>query len=274
MKSTLKRAAAALAVAVSVAGSAEAGPILLIEDQGGFGSASSVLMCKGFTVTAIGNEFVNGFPTLLDGAFLNGFDMVVYGERGIGSGGQMSAAVRASLEGYVQQGGHLLVTGYDTLGSPTDPELAALLRVALPGDLNSTDPSWNVANLDHPIINGPFGNFQGVSFDAQGYDDDEFELGAGTIALVTMDNNQVRLALNDLPGAAGSVGYWNGGVSGTTTNAQPDFSSGGGPESVFLNWACWATGCSAAQVAEPSTLGIASLALALGVCTSRTRRTP
>ena len=269
MKNALRRIAGTLITSGCLVAIAQAGPILLIEDQGGFGGAATVLTNDGFTVQVVNNEFANGFANLRDTVFLNGFDMVVYGERGGGVGGIMSVPVQQSLEAYVQQGGHLLVTGYDTLGSPTDHNLAALMRLNSPGDHVSYDPAWNVANLNHPILNGPFGSFQGLSFSARGYDDDRFTLGAGTIALATMNNQQVRVSLNDLPGAAGSVGYWNGGLAGMTSNAQPDFSSGDNTEDIFLNWGCWATSCQV--VPEPSTLVLTAFGLALGAFTRRRR---
>jgi hypothetical protein len=232
-----------------------AGPILLIEDQGGFGNASTVLTSNGFSVTVVNNEFANGRANLLNGAFLAGFDFVVYGERGDGSGAVMPAGVQASLEAYVQGGGHLLVTGHDTLGSPTDANLATLLRVTSPGDNISYQSGWNVANIDNPILNGPFGDFRGTSFAATGYDDDDFDAGVGTVVLVTMNDGDERLVFNDLAGVAGSVGYWNGGNSGSG-NAQPDFSDGGSPQDIFLNWAAFATANGASQapaVPEPAT---------------------
>jgi hypothetical protein len=32
------------------------------------------------------------------------------------------------------------------------------------------------------------------------------------------------------------VGYWNGGLPGTTSNAQPDFTDNGNPEAIFRNY--------------------------------------
>jgi len=213
----------------------------LIEDQGGFGDTADVLAANGFDVTVVTNEYANGYANLLDGEFLSGFGFVVYGERGNGSGSVLPESVRASLEAYIQAGGNLLVTGYDTLGSPTDGALAALVRVLSPSDLVSGNTTWVVSNNNHPILNGPFGDFRGQEFVATGYDDDALtpDSANGAVELVTTGNPRVtgKIIFTDLPSPAGSVGYWNGGVSGTSNDAQPDFNDGGTPQAVFLNYA-------------------------------------
>ncbi|MCW8984236.1 MAG: hypothetical protein OQK55_02755 [Thermoanaerobaculales bacterium] len=240
-------------LALAIANVGLAANVLLIEDQGGFGGAAGILTGDGHTVTEINNEFANGYANLLNGAFLAGFDIVVWGARGDGSGTVTPAGVITSLESYIQAGGHLLVTGYDTIGSPDDPGLAGLVRSSTFGDQVSSDPNWVTGAFDNYILNGPYGDFRSLSFVATGYDDDNLTAdgGAGAIALVTFPPGD-RVIFTDLPGAAGSVGYWNGGVSGSG-NAQPDFSDGGNPQNIFRNWV---EGSSGALVAvDVPTLG-------------------
>lgn len=224
-------------LALTVSNLGLAANVLLIEDQGGFGGASAVLTGDGHTVTVINNEFANGYANLLNGAFLAGFDIVVWGARGAGSGNVTPAGVITSLESYIQAGGNLIVTGYDTIGSPTDTGLAGLVRSSTAGDQVSGDPNWTTAAVDNFILNGPYGDFRSLSFVATPYDDDNLTAdgAAGAIALVTFPPGD-RIIFTDLPGAGGSVGYWNGGLAGTVTNAQPDFSDGANPQDIFRNW--------------------------------------
>lgn len=226
-----------LVVLVVMAFPAWGANVLLIEDQGGFGTADTILTGDGHTVTVINNEYAGGYTNLTNQSFLSTFDIIVWGERGAGTGSVANAGALSALETYIQNGGHLLVTGYDTLGSPSDSGLAGLVRSTTYSDLVSNNPNWVTANIDNCILNGPYGDFRNLSFSATGYDDDVLtaDTAQGAVALVTNSSTQ-RLIYTDLPDPAGSVGYWNGGLSGTSTNAQPDFSDGGNPQNIFRNW--------------------------------------
>lgn len=253
-----------------------AGPILLVEDQGGFGGASAVLESNGFDTAIVNNEYANGHVHLLDASFLGQFDFVVYGERGDGLGALMSQNVADSLEQYIQSGGDLLVTGFDTLGSPFDPILAALVRSSTAGDNASFDATWETAGIDHPILNGPFGDFRGETFEGSGLDDDNLtadnlSAGSDAIALATTPGDVPseatdRLIIANVGSDGGSVGYWNGGLSTVAeqnfgfVNAQPDFSFGGQPQNIFLNYAAYAV--DAPVVPEPASATL----LAIGGC--------
>ncbi len=220
---------------------AKAGHILLVEDQAGFGDTTQMLFDLGYDVSVAFNNAILGNVTLQNANFLSQFDFLVYGARGIsGSGNEMSSATKIALENYIQGGGHLLVTGFDTLGSPTDNNLAELVRATNPGDLNSNSPEWKVSIINHPILNGPHGDFRGTEFTATGYNDDLLapDTSKGAVELISSleDGSNGKLIFTELPGSAGSVSYWNGGLAGTTTDAQPDFNDGGNPQSIFLNY--------------------------------------
>lgn len=268
---------AVVVLAVS-ASTAYGGPILLIEDQGGFGedlggygSAEQALNDEGFETVVVNNEYDRGYATLLDTNFLKQFDFIVYGERGNGFGAAMLPAVAASLESYIQWGGDLLVTGYDTLGSPFDPILAQLVRSASAGDQGSNSPYWRTADVDHPILNGPFGDFRDLTFIGNGYDDDfltadNLTAGDGAITLAITPGYSDRLIVANVGDNGGSVGYWNGGLSLEDedffgiVNAQPDFSFGGQPQGIFLNYADFAVDTN--PVPEPASAAL----LLIGGC--------
>ncbi len=164
---------------------------------------------------------------------------MIWGERGPGYGATLPQAVADSLEAYIQAGGNLLVTGYDTLGSPTDYVLAELVRARSPGDQVSHVATWQTSDVDVFVLNGEFGDFRDQRFSHIGYDDDRLfaDTARGAQVLATTPGQTARVIFTDLPGPAGSVGYWNGGLWGTKNNAQPDFSSGGIPQVLFRNWA-------------------------------------
>lgn len=237
MKS-LKTATRAAILAVSLASLAgnAAADILLIEDQAGFGSLASNLRDEGYTVTVRNGERANIYANLLNATFLSQFSLIIYGERGSGADTVLPTNVGASLETYIQGGGNLLVTGWDSRFN--DATLANLVRANSSNSIVPFQNTWNVV-VDHPITNGPFGNFTGQTFTASGYD---VSLGAdttrGAIELVAAGAPRVtgRIIFTDLPGNGGSVGFWNGGTSGTTGNAQLDFTDGGNPEAIFRNY--------------------------------------
>jgi len=217
--------------------------VLLIDDQNGFENAGDILRADNHIVITFNNEFNDGRSNLLDTDFLNPFDLVVWAARGDGFGTKTSPEVAASLESYIQTGGNLLVTGFDSLGSPQDIVLADLVRATLPANQGSMDPNWQTADLDNFILNGRFGDFRSLTFSSIGYDDDFLiaDTSRGAMTLAVTPGQSDRIIFTQLPLFGGSIGYWNGGRSGLTTNAQPDFSSGGVPQDIFRNWVAGVT---------------------------------
>jgi len=230
------------------------GQVLLIENLDGFGGAAAPLRGEGFDVTVVNGELANNHANLLDADFLDDFHFVIYGERGSGAGTPgagtpLPANVAAALEAYLQTGGNLLVTGsdtafdFDTLNGP-DPELSDLVRVTNVGANLSSDSTWVTSSLDHPILNGPYGDFRNTTFTADSFNDAGLDpdTSRGAIELVT--TGSAKLIFTDLPDPAGTVGIWNGGLFAVGggggfaegENAQPNFSDGDEPESLFRNY--------------------------------------
>ena len=242
------------------------GKVLLIDDQAGFGGAKNVLLNSGYDVTTRIREFENDFKNLTNRNFLAGFNFIVYGARGGGSGHLMPDAVKNSLESYIANGGHLLVTGFNAMGSPVDHNLASLVRAVNPGKKSTNDPVWTITEQDHPILHGVFGDYRGQIFAGTGYNDDavEADTAAGAMELIHtgLPRQTGKLIFTNLPGAGGSVGYWNGGLPGLFLNSQPDFSNVAKSRSIFTNYAAYASGTPGINIAHdgnPLLYGLAKL---------------
>lgn len=121
----------------------------------------------------------------------------------------MSNPEHDALEGYIQLGGKLAVTGFDSLIF-TSP-LAALVRTSSAGD-GPFLPSFTVTDGSHPIMNGAFGFFPtGTALDAVVPDHDRVEAdtsrGARTIAELT--DGADKIIVTEMA-SGGIVTFWNG----------------------------------------------------------------
>ena len=115
-----------------------------------------------------------------------------------------------TMENYLQSGGQLIVTGYDSLGSPNDGNLANLVRSSTTGDGPMVN-SWTVTNGNHPIMNGPYGHWQAnTQFNSQHHDHDQCTAdgnrGAAEVASVQGNDKIIATELQ----SGGKVVYWNG----------------------------------------------------------------
>ncbi len=124
-------------------------------------------------------------------------------------GRNISTAEKNALDSYLTNGGNLLVTGYDSLYF-TDSKLAQVVRATSFGDDNSQTDLY-VRNASHPIMNGPYGQFN-VGYHISGLfrDNDAIEANTGqkgrTIAELA-DGKDKIIAAESLPG---KVVFWNG----------------------------------------------------------------
>ena len=214
--------------------------VLLISDTNELTGVEPLLSPDGHNVTEIVDEWANSSVNLLDLPFLQTFDFVVWGASGSGLGDIHPQPVYDNLEAYIQSGGHLLVTGYDTLASPIDPGLATLVR-SLTTDDTTGEVSFTTQAIDHFALNGPAGDLRATQI-IPGYTDWDgatADTGAGTISLATFDSTSPFDAIiyTDLPGAAGSVGYWTGGESGSQpSDGKTDWKIPGPSLDVLRNW--------------------------------------
>ena len=123
----------------------------------------------------------------------------------------ITVAEEEALNRYVESGGRLIATGFDSLGSPTDGRLANVLRVMTLGDGPHTE-ECTVLDNTHPAFDGPYGSFRrGATFEAQHPNHDrvspDFLSGSRPLAGIGVASKLTYAA--DI-GAGGVAYYWNG----------------------------------------------------------------
>jgi len=123
---------------------------------------------------------------------------------------EITSSEHLALQSYLSSGGNLLVTGYDSLGSPSDPLLADIVRSSSIGD-NVGESDLFVIEETHPIMDGPYGSFpagyhiSGLYSDCDAAEADT-DRNAITVAEL-WDGYDKIIATDFLPG---KVVYWNG----------------------------------------------------------------
>lgn len=143
---------------------------------------------------------------------LNSYDAIIWYASGSGIGRLITQAEHDALEQYLNDGGRLLVSGYDTLGSPTDPLLANLVRSSSSGDGPFTI-DYTVKDGDHPIMNGPYGIFPTstvLTAKHPDHDQAEADTSRGAVTVAELIGGRDKIITTQLPGSEGRVVYWNG----------------------------------------------------------------
>ena len=109
-------------------GKAFAGTFLFVSDTATDTNIPTALIADGHTVTVVTNDYVAATqtnPTLVGS--LAAYDAVFWSATGAGLGDPHAAGTIAALTTYVTGGGHVFVTGYDSIASPADPNLYGFL---------------------------------------------------------------------------------------------------------------------------------------------------
>lgn len=184
----------------------------------------SKLLGAGYSVTTLENNFdgAQGIYTS-DINTLSTFDAIIWYASGLGAGRLITQNEYDALDLYMQYRGRVLVTGYDTLGSPIDNLMADLVRSSSAGDGPFTY-SYTVINGDHLIMNGPYGVFPtGTTLTAGHADHDQAEadLSRGGMTIAELAGGRDKIIATELL-EEGRVVYWNGNHNlkdwfGTTT---------------------------------------------------------
>ena len=148
----------------------------------------------------------------------------------------LSGAEVTNLTNWVQAGGRLLVTGYDSLGSPTDTGLAGVVNCLSPAD-GPFSTVLTVTNAVHPILQGPAQAFApGFALTAGSSDHDTCQPGPGSVPLVSVTTSTKLIVTDNVGAGAGRVIYWSGNGPSTavpewtgTAGTQPDL------QNLFVN---------------------------------------
>jgi thermitase len=139
-------------------------------------------------------------------ALLNSYKAVILYNEGRNIGPDEQSA----LNSYLAVGGNLIVTGWDSLIDPEYLGLADVVRATTEGD-NLDQPNLIVVNASHPIMNGPYGQFN-AGYNITGLFSDNDAVKANTaqnaITIAELaDGKDKIIATDSLPG---KVVYWNG----------------------------------------------------------------
>jgi hypothetical protein len=142
------------------------------------------------------------------------FDVVVWYGSGFTSGRLTTPAEIAALEGYLEAGGRLLVTGYDTIGSPDDSLLAELVRSTTVGD-GPFESFYTVFDPGHPIANGRWGSFPGGYGLMAAHSDHDYvhaDAARGAFPVARFPSGADKIIATDIDPApaSGRIVYWNG----------------------------------------------------------------
>jgi hypothetical protein len=172
----------------------------------------------------------------VDVDFMSGFDAIVFYAFTSNGSRQITPAEQTALEAYIQGGGNLIVTGFDTLGNPDDPRLADVVRSSTVGDDARAD-EWIALDVDHFMLNGPFGDFRGqiVANGDSDHDNVTADTARGAITLGLLQGDPYeKIIFTDVAAPGGSVGMWNGNYDARDWN--PTSTDGDKGLAILRNW--------------------------------------
>lgn len=172
----------------------------------------------------------------VDVNFMAGFDAVIFYAFGSMGSREITSGEQTALEAYIQGGGNLIVTGFDTLGNPDDPRLADVVRSSTVGDDARAD-EWIALDVDHFILNGPFGDFRGriIANGDSDHDNVTADTARGAITLGLLNGDPYeKIIFTDVAAPGGSVGMWNG--NSDARDWDPASTDGDKGLAILRNW--------------------------------------
>ncbi len=148
-----------------------------------------------------------------DASYLSSYDIILWNTWNR----VITTAEKDTLEAWVNDGNYLVVTGFDSLGSPTDTNAADLVRSTQSGDFSYTE-RYKVYDIDHWITNGFYEDAAGVEADfyTESTDHDLAFPAADTLALAIVEQSgefigpTKIMVTENVGGNGGIIVYWNG----------------------------------------------------------------
>lgn len=201
---------------------ARAADVLLVADASSDTNIADALTADGHSVTVVTGDFAAGNAALL-GLSPGDYDAVVWVANGSGPGeAHSNAAVFAALTDYVESGGRVFVTGYDSIASPSDPNLVAFIGGTSSSDGASTPGP--VSMEENSLTTGVV-DIRGVVPSGY-YSDRDTVIGllADTVGVVSSDSNW-QWTLRTL--GAGEVAYVSNGQSSGASPSWTTTTAGG-----------------------------------------------
>jgi hypothetical protein len=200
--------------------------ILFVSDSGTDLNIASVLSSDDHRVTIIKNDYdsnSNITPSLMED--LSAFDAVFWSATGSGYGSQHTQAAFQNLEPYVQNGGYVFVTGYDSLADDTLMTLSQFVASTKNSNDNTGaagNPMSAIADAENSLTVGLF-DIRGVV--PSGGDDDRdglTKLGGDTIGLVkNLSRNNYEWTLRTI--GLGNIAYVSNGNKLPDGNGHPSW---------------------------------------------------
>ena len=246
----------AASVLLALSASASAGSILFVSDSGTDANIAGVLTGDGHSVTVRSGNFAGGINNDLLLGDLGTFDAVFWSATGSGFGDTHSAGQFTDLNAYVNAGGRVFVTGYDTVASPTDANLIAFLGGSGSldfGGSNDPGPVTGANSLSIGVI-----DIQGVS-PTGGYTDWDTLTGllAGTTCVAVRPGVAGGCAWSLRSVGAGEIAYVsNGAFLGSASDPHPSWTDTSAGGAGAWNAAVRNFAFNASSVAEPGALAL------------------
>ena len=230
--------------------------VLFVSDSGVGSDIGTVLAGDGHTVTSVLDNFSGGVTSALLGD-LSSYDAVFWSASGDAYGNQHNATMFTNLQSYVNGGGQVFVTGYDSIASPTDSNLINFLGGTSSQDFGAPNTGATGANS---LTTGAV-DIQGVQPTGHYGDTDTLYAAAGTVTVVGSSYGGTGASWTLRSLGDGEIAYVSNGQYGTTgSHASWSNTSAGGDgayNAAIRNFAFNAT--SGLQVDEDNTLSITGI---------------